>query len=87
MLYNILKDQWQTIEIDRIRSITQETEFSQMSELLYARQQQKNKRSYRKDRRIRTGQCTLLIICWTRSGFFGLFSLDTCPTIYSCPES
>ena len=36
MLYNILKDQWQTIEIDRIRSITQETEFSQMAELLYA---------------------------------------------------
>ena len=35
MLYNILKDQWQTIEIDRIRSITQETEFSQMAELLY----------------------------------------------------
>ena len=34
MLYNILKDQWQTIEIDRIRSITQETEFSQMAELL-----------------------------------------------------
>ena len=34
MLYNILKDQWQTIEIDRI-SITQETEFSQMAELLY----------------------------------------------------
>ena len=39
MLYNILKDQWQTIEIDRIRSITQETEFSQMAELLYARVQ------------------------------------------------
>ena len=35
MLYNILKDQWQTIEIDRIRSITLETEFSQMAELLY----------------------------------------------------
>ena len=35
MLYNILKDQWQTIEIDRIRSIAQETEFSQMAELLY----------------------------------------------------
>ena len=35
MLYNILKDQWQTIEIDRIRSITQETEFSQMAKLLY----------------------------------------------------
>ena len=35
MLYNILKDQWQTIEIDQIRSITQETEFSQMAELLY----------------------------------------------------
>ena len=35
MLYNILKDQWQTIEIDRIQSITQETEFSQMAELLY----------------------------------------------------
>ena len=35
MLYNILKDQWQTIEIDRIGSITQETEFSQMAELLY----------------------------------------------------
>ena len=35
MLYNILKDQWQTIEIDRIRSITQETEFSQMAELFY----------------------------------------------------
>ena len=38
MLYNILKDQWQTIEIDRIRSITQETEFSQMAELLYDKQ-------------------------------------------------
>ena len=37
MLYNILKDQWQTIEIDRIRSITQETEFSQMAELLYVK--------------------------------------------------
>ena len=37
MLYNILKDQWQTIEIDRIQSITQETEFSQMAELLYDR--------------------------------------------------
>ena len=37
MLYNILKDQWQTIEIDRIRSITQEIEFSQMAELLYDR--------------------------------------------------
>ena len=36
MLYNILKDQWQTIEIDRIRSITQKTEFSQMAKLLYA---------------------------------------------------
>ena len=36
MLYNILKDQWQTIEIDRIRSITQETDFSQMAELLYS---------------------------------------------------
>ena len=36
MLYNVLKDQWQTIEIDRIGSITQETEFSQMAELLYA---------------------------------------------------
>ena len=35
MLYNILKDQWQTIEIDRIGSIAQETEFSQMAELLY----------------------------------------------------
>ena len=35
MLYNILKDQWQTIEIDRLRSITLETEFSQMAELLY----------------------------------------------------
>ena len=35
MLYNILKDQWQTIEIDRMRSITHETEFSQMAELLY----------------------------------------------------
>ena len=35
MLYNILKDQWQMIEIDRIRSITQETAFSQMAELLY----------------------------------------------------
>ena len=35
MLYNILKDLWQTIEIDRIRSITQDTEFSQMAELLY----------------------------------------------------
>ena len=35
MLYNILKDQWQTIEIDRIQSITQETEFSQMAKLLY----------------------------------------------------
>ena len=35
MLYNILKDQLQMIEIDRIRSITQETEFSQMAELLY----------------------------------------------------
>ena len=33
MLYN------QTIEIDRIRSITQETEFSQMAELLYMTQQ------------------------------------------------
>ena len=34
MLYNIyLKDQWQTIEIDQIGS--QETEFSQMAELLY----------------------------------------------------
>ena len=35
MLYNILKDQWQTIEIDQIGSITQETEFSQMAGLLY----------------------------------------------------
>ena len=35
MLYNILKDQWQMIEIDRIRSITQETEFSQMAGLIY----------------------------------------------------
>ena len=35
MLYNILKDQSQTIEIDRIRSITQEV--SQMAELLYGR--------------------------------------------------
>ena len=42
MLYNILKDQWQTIEIDRIRSITQETEFSQMAELLYANGQRTN---------------------------------------------
>ena len=33
--YNILRDQWQTIEIDQIGSITQETEFSQMAELLY----------------------------------------------------
>ena len=35
MLYNILQDQWQMIEIDQIGSITQETEFSQMAELLY----------------------------------------------------
>ena len=35
MLYNILKDQWQMTEIDRIGSITQETEFSQMAKLLY----------------------------------------------------
>ena len=35
MLYNILKDQWQTIEIDQIGSISQENEFSQMAELLY----------------------------------------------------
>ena len=34
MLYNILKDQSQTIEIDRIRSITQ---VSRMAELLYGR--------------------------------------------------
>ena len=35
MLYNRLKDQWQTIEIDQIGSVTQETEFSQVAELLY----------------------------------------------------
>ena len=35
MLYNILQDQWQMIEIDQIGSITQETEFSRMAELLY----------------------------------------------------
>ena len=42
MLYNILNDQWETIEIDRIGSITQETEFSQMAELLYVIQLHQN---------------------------------------------
>ena len=45
MLDNILKDQWQTIEIDRIRSITQETEFSQMAELFYVTAQHKRKQN------------------------------------------
>ena len=58
MLYNILKDQWQTIEIDRIRSITQETEFSQMAELLYDRVEAELSNN---------PKVATLNICWSRA--------------------